>query len=398
MNSDHRLLLQHARELFERYHVREKTESFNIFSILRNVDDEVNLHSRFLVALLDHRSPDAERWNLSDFLLRYLGIDDFGHAGASIRREYYDIDILITSGNREKAVVIENKIRAADQYRQLIRYYETVKQYGFKDIFLVYLTVDEHAASPDSVGDLNYLRISYTKLIPWLLGCKKHAQDEPSVRESIAQYIHVIRKLTGTDSGGSYMNELRDLCLENDNILLAYDLRTAIKKAQVTLLHDLWDKIERELRTTIPDLPGSSWTSVKAAKSISDPVREIEPNISRFVNERGAELVLRFPLDETNSGIGIGADSGSTYFGVYCHKDCIKQRTKLADVFRNIKGSSSDRWAWYRFSEVGLSKKDASKMELQMLLSDGSKTEFAQTLSFELEKLVWQPLQEAGIS
>ena len=37
-------------------------------------------------------------------------------------------------------------------------------------------------------------------------------------------------------------------------------------------------------------------------------------------------------------------------------------------------------------------------MELQMLLSDGSKTEFAQTLSFELEKLVWQPLQEAGIS
>ena len=47
---------------------------------------------------------------------------------------------------------------------------------------------------------LDYERISYKEdLPPWLKRCQKRAYDEPALRESVAQYLHLIAKLTGTD-------------------------------------------------------------------------------------------------------------------------------------------------------------------------------------------------------
>ena len=125
-----RRLLQQAALLYER-HGSGDQETFNIFSVLRAESDEVNLHSRFLAALLDHRkSSDAPMRNLADFLQSVVGIKDFRLEDAAVERERYGIDILIRNPSSREAVVIENKLRAQDQSRQLARYAERMESDG----------------------------------------------------------------------------------------------------------------------------------------------------------------------------------------------------------------------------------------------------------------------------
>ena len=75
MSDNYRLLLLKATLLYER-HEAGRRDPFNVFSVLRSGHDEVNLHSRFLHALLDYRQPsDEHRENLEDFLRSIVGID-----------------------------------------------------------------------------------------------------------------------------------------------------------------------------------------------------------------------------------------------------------------------------------------------------------------------------------
>ena len=101
-----------------------------------------------------------------------------------------------------------------------------------------------------------YRCISYRgDLVRWLKGCQKRAYDEPELRESVAQYVRLIGKLTGTDFSEAYMNDLKELCLRDDNIVLVHDLGEAMVEAKISLLERLWREIESGLRTEIADLP-----------------------------------------------------------------------------------------------------------------------------------------------
>ena len=114
-----RRLLERTALLSEKYGAREQ-DAFNIFSVLRTATDEVNLHSRFLAALLQHRKArDEPMQNLHDFLHSVADVDDFQMDDAEVLREHQNIDILIRNERSRNAVVIENKIRAEDQDRQL---------------------------------------------------------------------------------------------------------------------------------------------------------------------------------------------------------------------------------------------------------------------------------------
>ena len=149
MNDSFRLLLEKAARSHDR-HEAGRRETFNLFSVLRSEHDEVNLHSKFLAALLDHRqSPGEARENLADFLER-LGIQKFDPDRATVDREWSNIDILICDQSSMRAVIIENKIWAADQPRQLQRYAEQMKEY---ERHVLYLTPDGREASKDSAGE-----------------------------------------------------------------------------------------------------------------------------------------------------------------------------------------------------------------------------------------------------
>ena len=243
-------------------HEAGRPKPFNVFSVLRLERDEVNLHSRFLHALLDYKKPAGEnRENLADFL-RHVGLKDFEQRGIRVEKpERYRIDILITNDARPRqAVVIENKIGAGDQPKQLCRYYNTLKDKGYGNIHVLYLTLNgdkpsEHSFCGRHCEARSYEAISYKNTLPdWLESCQQRADDR-GLRESVAQYRQVVQKLTGTDFKEAYMNELKELCLEGNNLVLVHDLNEAMLEAKVSLLHQLWLDIDAVLKEEISDLP-----------------------------------------------------------------------------------------------------------------------------------------------
>ncbi len=274
MSENYQLLLAKAAQLYEKHGVG-RPEPFNVFSVLHKETDEVNLHSRFLRALLDYKKPGSEtRENLKDFL-QHVGIEDFELCGANVKRERYNIDILITNADK-KAVAIENKTNpnTGDQDKQLWRYYNTLKKKGYSTIHLLYLTLDGRAPSDDGVGNLDRKLIkciSYKGIIPWLERCQKRDENEAALRESVAQYLQLVRKLTNTDSRGKYMEALKKLCLEDRNFVLIHDLHEAMSETEDSvLIHDLHEamsetedlllkklreEIKFELKSDIQDFP-----------------------------------------------------------------------------------------------------------------------------------------------
>ena len=367
MHDSFRLLLEKAARFHDR-HEAGRREPFNLFSVLRSEHDEVNLHSRFLSALLDYRrSPGEPRENLADFLDQF-DIEKFDHDHATVDREWANIDILIRDQSSRQAVIIENKILAADQPRQLQRYAEQMKDYNQH---ILYLTPEGREASQDSAGEVDYRCISYkSDLVPWLKSCQKRAYEEPALRESIAQYLLLIGKLTGTDFSEVYMSDLKKLCLENNNLLLVHDLGEAMVEVKISLLSELWQEIEDGLRTQVPDLP-----------SKSDDSDISETRIRRFVTgKRNYGLHgLYYKLD-ANAKLGVEVDDW-VYFGLSCKKEPGKEKYKTFAA--SLQGwESDDGWPLYRHMSPELNLKHIPREQLALLANEKSRQDYvAQVVS-----------------
>jgi len=147
--------------------VTQKTgERFNIFEILGLSTSENRTHSAFLRALLD---PNGLHGMGSKFLTLFLevtkceNIIDIKSVKVEIEKhiktisrdyEYGGRIDLVISDSKGNSVMIENKIYAGDQEKQLYRYY----QYGKSNIGkfkLLYLTLyGENASTHSTTGSI----------------------------------------------------------------------------------------------------------------------------------------------------------------------------------------------------------------------------------------------------
>ena len=389
MIDSYRLLLEKAARLYEKYEAG-RPEPFNVFSVLRSEHDEVNLHSRFLHALLDYRQPsDGHRENLEDFLRSIVGIDKLYPDDAMVERESDNIDILIRDPSSMQAVVIENKIWAEDQPQQLWRYAEQLRGQGYTPR-LLYLTLDGHSPYEDSVADLEYKCISYKEdLPPWLKCCQKHAYDEPALRESVAQYLHLIAKLTGTDYSEAYMKELKELCLQNDNLVLVHELNEAMIEARVSLLHKLWQGIAYKLREAIPDL-------LDLSEENSDIAEE---RIRRFVtyqrNYRYHGIRWKFGC---HAFLSVEVED-SIYFGVICPKEESKDEYyKLKEALEKALGQSysNEGWPWFR-EAPDLNLKYPTREHLKLLVNEDKRQEYVEAVVSGVGD-VWKSIKDADLA
>ena len=383
MSDNYRLLLERVARLYERHEAGRRTP-FNIFSVLRSPSDEVNLHSRFLLALLNYRKPrETARENLKDFL-EHVGIKNFEERGAEVERERDNIDILITTADKKKAVVIENKIWAMDQPEQLQKYHKKLKKQGYSDIGLLYLTLDGHDPSEGSVGDLRYEAISYKDhLPPWLKRCQKRAFDEPELRESVAQYLQIVQKLTGTDFKGEYMDALRDLCLQDNNLVLAHDLYQGMIKAKASLLKKLWDEIEGALGQL--NLPAKD-------HELSDTSPE---RIQRFITKNDKWHGLYYGGGVRKAWLGVEVEN-CIFFGVRCHRKNRDERDKLDQILEAVPGGrlkSTDWWPYRRPSRGELNLKKLTRENLELLSNEEARQKYTQSIAKDLGQ-VWDALQD----
>ena len=389
MIDSYRLLLEKAARLYERYEAG-RPEPFNVFSVLRSEHDEVNLHSRFLHALLDYRQPsDGHRENLEDFLCSIVGIDKLYPDDAIVERESHNIDILIRDPSSMQAIVIENKIWAEDQPQQLWRYAEQLRGKGYTP-HLLYLTLDGHSPYENSAGDLEYKCISYKEdLPPWLKRCQKHAYDEPELRESVAQYLHLLAKLTGTGYSEAYMKELKELCLQDDNLVLVHELNEAMIEARVSLLHKLWQEIACKLKEEIADIP-------ELSEEASDVT---EKRVRRFVTcQRGYRyhgISYKFGRHALLA-VEVG---DSIYFGVICPKEESEDEYyRLKEALEEALGQShsSDLWPWYRCAP-DLNLKYPTREHLKLLVNEDKRQEYVEAVVSGVGD-VWKSIKDAGLA
>lgn len=223
---------------------RKRGEKYNIFSVLGIETSEVQTHSAFLASLLN---PDGNHGVGSAFLdafVREMNLGDLqlDTTNSQVNVEYVTcdgrIDILIFDNNK-KAIIVENKIYAGDQYEQLKRYDDYAKQQFNNGYRLLYLTLDGHNPSKESIKDLNdnqYLRLAYNNnfnigdeessdssnlinqdILHWLEECVKIAYNKPLVRETIIQYQSLIKSLTSMNNENETKQEIIKLFATKEN-------------------------------------------------------------------------------------------------------------------------------------------------------------------------------------
>ena len=200
---------------------------FNVFTCLLIESDEVRLHSRFIHSLLDINGTHGQ----GDFFLRLFlqkcGLDDVGMNTKICRvyKEYNHIDLYITDGS--KHIIVENKIYASHQDRQIKRYIETIKEENpdddlSKNLVVVYLSLDRGVPHKDSLGNYEvvkdsqgncqivngaeryrFLSIHYDKdhydqeILDWIRSCKTQVSNITNLSIGLTQYEEVILSLYG---------------------------------------------------------------------------------------------------------------------------------------------------------------------------------------------------------
>lgn len=282
MENEQIKLLEHLQGVIKFESKRKKitAEDFNIFNILGISHLEVSTHSRFISNLLDPCGSHYQGNIFLELFMRKIGIEDFNYADASIEVEksenkYGRFDIFITD-DKNWTIIIENKIHAGSQEKQLGRYIKYLKETSkTKNKKLLYLTLanefdnDSHCNEDYSPGigisqrekeflkpqgvktveDIKlYKHITYSKdILDWLIDSQKEAVSLPRIREVIEQYIQIIRELTNKPEGMA-MNEIRDYIKKDKE---HYNALTECCKAYNNIRTDLIKKVFEDIKVII---------------------------------------------------------------------------------------------------------------------------------------------------
>ena len=223
-------LLRKVQTIGKTYDIVAKAtgERFNIFSILNMETDEVKTHSRLIAELLNENGTHGQGAVFMEKFLECFSIGNFDikngyevtiekYAGKMVNDEGGRIDIFIRN-NRNECILIENKIYAAEQHKQLLRYYNS-----FSNAKILYLTLyGEESKDAHSKG-LKYESVSYeTDVIDWLEICQKETNTIPILRETITQYINLIKKLTGQNLNKRMNEDIIERILRDEESMDAY--------------------------------------------------------------------------------------------------------------------------------------------------------------------------------
>jgi hypothetical protein len=260
-------LLSHVSSIAKKYdEIAALTgENFNIFSVMKLESDEVRLHSRLLGELLNPYGKHGMNEVFLKLFIKSIGLEDeYTHETyekveiiveeniGNISDDYekggrIDIVVKFKSGKENiKDIVIENKIYAEDQNKQLARYYN-----HYPNSNLVYLTLYGRNPGEKSVGEnldiLNSIKnISYQKhILKWLEQCHEKTTNYPLLRETIKQYIYLIKKLTNQTMSENMKKELAELISRNPEYIDSAQKITEVwEECKFKIVENLKPKIE----------------------------------------------------------------------------------------------------------------------------------------------------------
>lgn len=241
---------------------------FNVFSILRRDDEEVGLHSKFLAELLSptgSHGMDTFQKLFIDQVVNVAVENQDGERLPLCSNQLYTcqtevaiknsgrIDIILK--NHENIIVIENKIHAADQRKQLQRYYEACKNMDYKseNIYILYLNKYGDPVSTYGKGnlkDIDFAQINYKEdMTNWLDACIAEARPYPHIEHTLLQYRRLIGKLTGDTRSAKMKQAHIELLYQKDNFKLAHELSESLVSFQIDLQKKVWEELKITLES-----------------------------------------------------------------------------------------------------------------------------------------------------
>lgn len=257
---------------------RESGDMFNIFEILKAEHYEVSTHSAILFELLNpNGSHGCSDLFLKSFLevlgqkkfflnLSEVKVEVERNIGELDKNDYESggrIDLVIREKNNT-ALIIENKIYAVDQPKQLYRYCRYA-QSTFKKYLLLYLTLDgkeppkESTDGKDTTIKVIPHCISYQYHIKkWIEDCINLLNSKMNLQNSLKQYLQIINKLTNQDMNSISKDKLIKLLSSPENINKALLIRDTIDDALDSFMRNVFVPQLKEISQEL-DLEYSSY-------------------------------------------------------------------------------------------------------------------------------------------
>ena len=183
------------------------------------------------------------------------------------------------------------------------------------------------------------------------------------------------------------MNDLKNLCLQEDNLVLVHDLNKAMDEARISLLHKLWQEIACKLREEIPDLPDLS-------EEDSDITEE---RIRRFItyqtNFRYHGIYYKF---SRHAFLFVEVED-SIYFGVKCPKEENKDKyNRLKEALEEVPGRSDESLPWYQYVP-DLNLKYPTREHLKRLVNEDKRQKYVEAVVSGVGD-VWTRIKGAGLA
>lgn len=238
---------------------------FNIFKIV-GVNHYENTHSAIIAEFLNPEGTHGLKSKLLECFIETLNgkfmIQSFNFEKARVRTEHFTdegrLDILIED-NKNKAIIIENKINASDQSEQLKRYdkYAQTYQNGYQ---ILYLTLLGKNATNQSGEGVRYLPISYKEhIIKWIEKCVSITASRPLVRETLFQYINHLKQLTNTDMDSTLNEQIVKHLTENvESFKSAIAINNGLEDAKYRIFNNFVDNISEKVKLERLKLPNQS--------------------------------------------------------------------------------------------------------------------------------------------
>lgn len=316
---------------------------FNMFRVC-GVNHYEKTHSAIIAEFLNPNGTHGLKSQLLECFIETLGnnfsIQGFNCENAKVYTEfsideYGRIDILIEDKQRQKVIIIENKIYANDQWEQLKRYNKYAEgEYQKGNYQILYLTLWGNEASEQSGSGVPYLTISYKEtIINWLEKCVAIASRFPIVRETIVQYINHLKELTNQDMDNRNKEEITEILSKIENL-----------KAARIIYHNYLATFDAIIK------------------------RHFNPKMEEFAEQKGLEYhyekseeyYVRFyftnPLWQGKYWIGFTFGGGRYYYGLANNpKDynlSVEKRKSLHKQLNELgihSGKESEWWPFYEY-------------------------------------------------
>lgn len=349
-------IVKHHQQLSE-----ARQEYYNMFSVFQIETRENKTHSAFITDLLNpkgaHRQgnvflelflevvkPKLEQESTDEFKEKFP-TKTFDTSNVFVKTEHtIDAINIYEKGDEEGAnatggridiflrdkngtmISIENKIHAIDQNKQIQRYYnyKTAKNTVF------YLTLNGSEPSKKSklklISDKHFFNISYSNdITQWLELCLKEVPNFTALRETINQYIILIKKLTYT-MNKEQQEELNEVMLshmeEAEFIAQNYD----------KMVNKIRDNFRNRLIKELTASLNENFYEIKKGGDISKKYAQIWINL-----KSDPKPVFKFGVESFS---GKGNINGDLFVGILNYKSpiiaALEDDNKISDIWRQV--------------------------------------------------------------